>query len=314
MEKNLKFIIPLSSIHRLNDSEMSTDDLNDHLSRSAIQDSQPESTISNQNEDEYDEVDILYHAEQFVKEKFQNHDPSHDWHHVHRVRLMALNLTRCSSISSKDPDLLVVELGALFHDLCDAKYINAEHQKSKTIVRASDVLSNFFKPYLEQCIIDDEQVQTIYRIVDNVSWSKEEGRIRRMTTSSENQTDLDQQKWEDECVEFQCISDADRLDAIGSIGILRVAAFSAKKNRPLHIPPANAKNDSKPPAEQAEGYNGSAVAHFHEKLLKIRGDRLKTEMAREEAERRQSMMSSFLAELDIEWLVADQGAQLSLLQ
>lgn len=269
--------------------------------------------IIHQNEEEYDEVDILYHAEQFVKEKFQNHDPSHDWHHVHRVRLMALNLTRCKSISSRDLDLLVVELGALFHDLCDSKYID-DKQKSKSPIKASDVLSNFFQPFLDKGVIQTEQVQTIYRIVDNVSWSKEEARKRRMAYSPDNEMDLDQQKWEDECAEFQCISDADRLDAIGSIGILRVAAFSAKKNRPLHIPPANAQNDSKPPAEQAEGYNGSAVAHFHEKLLKIRGDRLKTEMAREEAERRQSMMSSFLAELDIEWLVADQGAQLSLLQ
>ncbi|PWN38317.1 uncharacterized protein FA14DRAFT_167079 [Meira miltonrushii] len=260
-----------------------------------------------------DPNNILSHAEQFVKEKFRNHDPSHDWHHVHRVRLMALNLTRCPSVSSKDPNLLVVELGALFHDLCDAKYIT-EEQKSKSQIKASDVLENFFQPYLDQGIIQAEQVHTIYRIVDNVSWSKEEARKRRLAASPDNEADLEQQKWEDECAEFQCISDADRLDSIGSIGIMRVAAFSAKKNRPLHIPPANAQNDSKPPAEQAEGYNGSAVAHFHEKLLKIRGDRLKTDMAREEAERRQSMMSSFLAELDIEWLVADQGAQLSLLQ
>lgn len=265
-------------------------------------------------EGEYDEIDILYSAERFVKEKFQNHDPSHDWHHVHRVRLMALNLTRCSSISSKEPDLLVVELGALFHDLCDSKYLNHPHQKSNSIVKASDILSNFFQPFLDQRIIQSTQIQKIYRIVDNVSWSKEEARKRRLLSSPDNKFDLDQQEWEDECVEFQCVSDADRLDAIGSIGILRMAAFSAKKNRPLHIPPANPQNDSKPPAEQAEGYNGSAIAHFHEKLLKIRGDRLKTEMAREEAERRQSMMASFLAELDLEWLVADQGAQLSLLQ
>ena len=174
--------------------------------------------IIHQNEEEHDEVDILYHAEQFVKEKFQNHDPSHDWHHVHRVRLMALNLTRCKSVSLKDPNLLVVELGALFHDLCDSKYIDNE-QKSKSSIKASDVLSKFFQPFLDKGIIQTEQVQTIYRIVDNVSWSKEEARIRRLATSPDNELDLDQQKWEYECAEFQCISDADRLDAIGSIGI-----------------------------------------------------------------------------------------------
>lgn len=93
-----------------------------------------------------------------------------------------------------------------------------------------------------------------------------------------------------------------------------MAAFSAVKNRPLHIPPANAANDSVPPAEQGEGYNDSAIAHFHAKLLRIKGDRLHTDLARQEADRRQSMMSSFLAELDLEWMVADQGARLSLLE
>lgn len=101
----------------------------------------------------------------------------------------------------------------------------------------------------------------------------------------------EQIEWEETCLEFWLVSDADRLDAIGSIGILRCAAFSAIKGRPLFIPPNNPENDSVPPAEQAEGYNGSAIAHFHEKLLKIKGDRLRTEAARKEADRRQQMVS-----------------------
>ena len=68
-----------------------------------------------------------------------------------------------------------------------------------------------------------------------------------------------------------------------------------------------------PPAEQGEGYNGSAVGHFYEKLLKIKGERLYMEMARMEAERRQGVMRGFLEELDLEWLVAKQGAELALL-
>jgi len=92
-------------------------------------------------------------------------------------------------------------------------------------------------------------------------------------------------------LEFQIVSDADRLDAVGSIGILRCAAFSAIKDRPLFIPPNNPENDSIPPAEQAQGYNGSCIAHFHEKLLKIKGDRLRTQSARDEADRRQRMVS-----------------------
>lgn len=98
--------------------------------------------------------------------------------------------------------------------------------------------------------------------------------------------------------------------SLSPTGILRVAAFSGAKDRPLHIPPANPAQDSVPPAEQGEGYNGSAVAHFHSKcahcrflrrifaenlpfyrLLKIKDDRLWTDMARSEASRRQSMVN-----------------------
>ncbi|UZJ55962.1 hypothetical protein CBS101457_005282 [Exobasidium rhododendri] len=258
--------------------------------------------------------DLLQEAELFVKDKFKDHDPSHDWHHVQRVRLMALNLSRCRSLAGDEDgngiDKVVLELAALFHDLCDAKYLPPHSAASIT---ASSVISPFMQRYIEAKVITPEQVKLVYRIVDSTSWSKEEARIDRVKRGNKSAGDEMQMEWEGGCPEFKCVSDADRLDAIGSIGILRVAAFSAVKNRPLHIPPANAANDSVPPAEQGQGYNGSAIAHFHEKLLKIRGDRLHTEMARGEAERRQSMMLSFLTELDIEWMVADQGAQMSLL-
>lgn len=173
--------------------------------------------------------------------------------------------------------------------------------------------------YIKGGVITSQQVKTIHRIVDSVSWSKEESRrertLRAQTSGLDvSSVDTEQDAWENSCPEFKCVSDADRLDAIGSIGIMRVAAYSAAKSRPLHIPPANAQNDPVPPAEQAEGYNDSAVAHFHTKLLKIKGDRLKTDMGRVEADRRQGMMSSFLSELDLEWLVADQGARIALLQ
>lgn len=290
------------------------------------------------------QVDVLTAAEDLVKDRFRAHDPSHDWHHVHRVRLMAISLSRCPSLRRQPrpdtagseanaddggvdtlADLLVVELAALFHDMCDAKYMAAASGAAagsggQGVARAKDTLASFFAPFIATRVVAEEQVQLVYRIVDSVSWSKEEARRERMCRSASSgaaeaigEQDRDQEAWEASCAEFKCVSDADRLDSIGSIGIMRVAAYSAAMNRPLHIPPSNARNDPVPPAEQAFGYNGSAVAHFYDKLLKIRGDRLKTDMARDEAERRQAMMSSFLTELDFEWTVADQGAQLALL-
>ncbi|KAK0548338.1 hypothetical protein OC846_004524 [Tilletia horrida] len=273
--------------------------------------------------------DILVTAENFVKRKFQAHDPSHDWHHVHRVRQLSLHLAASLSPSSDhDIDPLVLELGALFHDLCDSKYLPpapAGTGSTTTSASAKTVLADFWAaledaspPHLET-LLPNPARRTIERIVDNVSWSKDNRRKAQRQEAQARGEDpralnageeAEQIDWEDSCREFWCISDADRLDAIGSIGILRCAAFSAVKMRPLHVPPANPEGNSRPPAEQGEGYNGSCIAHFHEKLLLIKGDRLRTQAARLEAERRQTFMESFLNELDLEWLVGWQGEQM----
>lgn len=247
---------------------------------------------------------VISTAESFVKTAFANHDPSHDWHHVHRVRLLALSLTRSPDVTGRPVDLLAVELGALFHDLTDAKYTASSSS-------ASSVLKPFWES-LAAGLVTEEQRTLVEKIVSNVSWSKDVRR-RAMNPAHLSVADVELAKWLDATPEFHCVSDADRLDSIGSIGILRCAAYSCKVNRPLYIPPNNPKMDPVPPAEQAEGYNGSAVGHFYEKLLKIHGDRLYTQQARIEAERRQSAMRGFLEEMDLEWLVAQQGAELALL-
>jgi uncharacterized protein len=73
-------------------------------------------------------------------------------------------------------------------------------------------------PYLNKNVLNEEQVNAVYRIVDSVSWSKEEARIQRINSNGLNAKDEAQIKWEKSCAEFMCVSDADRLDAIGSIG------------------------------------------------------------------------------------------------
>lgn len=247
---------------------------------------------------------VISAAESFVKRAFADHDPSHDYHHVHRVRLLSLSLTRSPELVSRSIDLLVVELGALFHDLTDVKY----NSSSST---PSSVLKPFWST-LEPNLITEAQRLLVEKIVANVSWSKD---VRRRATNPSHLScsDIALAQWLESTPEFWCVSDADRLDSIGSIGIMRCAAYSSKVNRPLYIPPNNPSMDPVPPAEQAEGYNGSAVGHFYEKLVKIKGERLYTEQARLEAERRQGVMRAFLEELDLEWLVAAQGAELALL-
>uniref|UniRef100_V5ETD8 HD/PDEase domain-containing protein n=1 Tax=Kalmanozyma brasiliensis (strain GHG001) TaxID=1365824 RepID=V5ETD8_KALBG len=237
-------------------------------------------------------ADIIAAAESFVESAFAHHDPSHDYHHVHRVRLLALSLTRSPEAGAVDK--LVVELGALFHDLTDAKYSSS--------TTPSSVLAPFWADPVCSGVTRGQR-ESVEHIVSNVSWSKDERR-RRTPPHHRTEHDTQLQSWLDSCREFHCVSDADRLDAIGSIGVLR----------PLYVPPNNPTDNPVPPAEQAEGYNGSAVGHFYEKLLKIRGDRLYTIAGRNEAERRQGAMRAFLDELDLEWLVGKQGSEMALLE
>lgn len=213
--------------------------------------------------------------------------------------------------------MLITLVYSLFHDLCDAKYLPEASTASKTVVNARSVISPFLSEYTD--VLTPEQSSEIYRVVDNVSWSKAQAkrtaRAKAEASGAEHsEMEQDQIRWEEDSVELHCVSDGDRLDAIGAFGILRCAAFSAVKNRTLHVPPKNAEMTSRPPAEQSEGYSNTAIAHFYDKLIKIKDENLWTEAARKEAKRRQNLMESFLMELDIEWLVAEQGAQLSVLE
>ncbi|KAI8585055.1 hypothetical protein BDZ88DRAFT_401558 [Geranomyces variabilis] len=221
--------------------------------------------------------------------------PSHDWLHVHRVRLTALSLSDCPSLTSPI-NRLVLELAALFHDLCDSKYLSQSAASGPVTAKA--VLAKFMEPLLSGGVLDDKQVQCIYHIVDSTSWSKEEKR------RAANVGDDDEARWQKGCPEFQCVSDADRLDAIGSFGTLRVAAFSGARNRALHVPGLGIDDEA--------SRRTSAVQHFHDKsvcrtpysrdcrsysnfghhrLFRIKGDRLWTKMARTEADRRQTMVT-----------------------
>lgn len=132
---------------------------------------------------------------------------------VHRVRQLSLSLTRCPSLSSP-PDLLVVELSALFHDVADAKYASSS-------TSAAHELRSFFDAWTH--VISPEQRKAIERICANVSWSADEKRRRAKAQLEASGGTLDEaqreeEQWRQTCPELACVSDADRLDAIGSIG------------------------------------------------------------------------------------------------
>ncbi|KAI0779098.1 hypothetical protein BC629DRAFT_1735987 [Irpex lacteus] len=232
-----------------------------------------------------EEAKVIAAAEKLMEETMARYDPSHDAFHVQRVRRTALHIARSLSSSSttssspsptKTPDLLVIELSALLHDVLDKKYVSPALSSSPY---------DFFLPFFTSVrdeygvdLIEDGRAREIARIVSNVSWSterrlREEGKI---------------EEWHRTCTELWCVQDADRLDAIGAFGIMRCAAYSSSVNRPLHTPATSAL------------HKDSSIQHFHDKLLHIR-DQLKTEAGRRMAERRHQFMLDFLKATEEEY-------------
>ncbi|CAE6457096.1 unnamed protein product [Rhizoctonia solani] len=216
---------------------------------------------------------VITAAEELMEKTMKKYDPSHDAYHVNRVRRTALALAESQT---PRPDFLVVELAALLHDVLDKKYVTPEE--------AADA-DAYFRPFFETVrgdvdLIKDGRAKLIVRIIENVSWSTEK-KLR-----AENKLE----PWHKSCVELHCVQDADRLDAIGAFGIMRVAAYSAAVNRPLHAP----SDDSQ--------VSETAVQHFHDKLLHIK-DRLKTPQGRELGAQRHQLMLQFLDAVDKEYEV-----------
>jgi uncharacterized protein len=159
---------------------------------------------------------------------------------VHRVRNTALSLAR--SITPP-PDLLVIELAALLHDILDKKYLPVEQKD----VDAYSYFLPYFRKWIQLSkvqpgtneetgntdlagldLITDGRAKTISRIVENVSWTTEK-KLRAMEPNGWTE-------WHQNCAELHCVQDADRLDAIGAFGIMRCSAYSCATNRPLHTP------------------------------------------------------------------------------
>ncbi|KAJ7077140.1 hypothetical protein B0H15DRAFT_941141 [Mycena belliarum] len=218
---------------------------------------------------------VISEAEKIMRDAMARYDPSHDVFHVQRVRRTSLALA--NALTPK-PDLFVVELAAILHDVLDKKYVSAE-------VAADPYV--FFLPFFASMadkhqvdLVSDGRARQIAQIVDNVSWTTET-KLRNSGLWS---------PWHQNCAELHCVQDADRLDAIGAFGIIRCAAYSASVNRPLHVP-----GPSDDPAVK-----NSAIQHFHDKLILIR-DRLKTEPGKVLGEKRHRVLVDFMASVEEEY-------------
>ena len=203
----------------------------------------------------------------FVKEKLEGAEAGHDWFHIERVWKLS------KKISEKEGgNFVVIELSALLHDIADPKF----HNGDETL--AIKISSEFLKSIK----VEEKIINQVLYIIENISF-------KNRGESHQNPS-----------LELQIVQDADRLDAIGAIGIARTFNFGGFKNNLMYHPDIQPKlNMSK---EEYKKSNGTTINHFYEKLLLLK-DLMNTETAKKIASERHDFMLKFLDEFYKEWKV-----------
>jgi uncharacterized protein len=237
---------------------------------------------------------LIENAQLFVKELMRSNDPSHDWYHVERVWRNAVHIAKKEKEmnSQLEINMELVELSALFHDVVDFKYDHQKKINSSTDIHNSCSLSEIardrLRPFFEVNRVPFEIQEKVLYIILNISWRKQ------LDSEKSGQT-------EDNSMEFKIVRDADRLDAVGAIGIARCFGYSCIKNRPFYLPEIEPMRNM-----TAEEYNnqtrqnqGTAINHFHEKLLHIK-DKMTTKTGIFLAEQRHRYMLDYLEQFNME--------------
>jgi uncharacterized protein len=216
-----------------------------------------------------DREGILRRAEAFARERMHGDGSGHDWWHVDRVRNTALRLA-----AAEGADAYVVELAALLHDVWDHKLHGGDSTVAPREVRA----------WLLDAGAAAEVAEHVAEIVRDLSF-KGAGVATPMRT-----------------LEGAVVQDADRLDAMGAVGIGRAFAFGGSRGRPMHDP--DAAPAQHPSFEAYSSAEGTTLNHFPEKLLLLR-DRMNTAAGRRTAEERHRFMEAFLERFVAEWAGKD---------
>lgn len=212
-----------------------------------------------------DRAEVIQKTAEYVRGQLSGEATGHDWWHIERVRVLAGRLAR-----EEGADPLVVELAALLHDIADWKFHGGDLQAG----------ARQATKWLEECGVDDAVIAHVSDIVATVSF-KGAGTPTPMAT-----------------LEGRVVQDADRLDALGAIGIARAFAYGGFREREIHDPDrAPERHDS---FESYQADSGTTINHFHEKLLLLI-DRMNTDAARRLAAGRHSYMKSFLDRFHKEW-------------
>ncbi len=207
---------------------------------------------------------IIQKTEEFVKETLEG-DSGHDWWHIHRVRNTALTLAK-----EEKANELIVELAALLHDIADHKFHGGDELLGARVA----------KKWLRNFPIPEATTNHICEIIAHISFKG-----ANVSTPMES-------------IEGKVVQDADRLDAIGAIGIARAFSYGGFKRREMY-------NPGVPPVmhssfEAYKNSEGHTINHFYEKLFLLK-DRMNTASGKKMAEERHNFMIEYVDRFKNEW-------------
>ncbi|MAZ56352.1 phosphohydrolase [bacterium] len=202
----------------------------------------------------------------FVKQTLAEAEGGHDWWHIYRVWKNAQHIAKAEG----DVDVLVVELGALLHDIADSKFHDGDEEIGPKTAR----------DYLTTLELPDDVIEHVENIVRHISFKGS----------------LEGQKWTSP--ELSVVQDADRLDAIGAIGTARTFNYGGHKGRALYDP--NIKPNLEMTKEEYKNSTAPTLNHFYEKLLLLK-DLMNTKAGKEMAEGRHKFMELYLEQFYAEW-------------
>lgn len=202
----------------------------------------------------------------FVRKQLENAEGGHDWFHTLRVYNNAVLIAKGENV-----DNLVVALGALLHDIADSKFHDGDETIGPKIARE----------FLFEHNVDSSVIEHVVKIIENISFNKSLEAGEKFTS-----------------LELQVVQDADRLDAIGAIGIARCFNYGGFKNRKMFDP--DIKPNLNMTKEEYKKSKAPTINHFYEKLLLLK-DKMNTKTGKQIAQKRHKYMEEFLDQFYAEW-------------
>jgi len=203
----------------------------------------------------------------FVKKELKNAEGGHDWFHIERVYKNTLLISKEEKVNT-----FVVSLAALLHDIADSKFYNGDETLGPKKA----------KNFLEEQSVDKEIINHVINIIKHISFKNSFDKKRNKFTSKE----------------LEVVQDADRLDAIGAIGVARCFNYGGFKNRALYNPEISPNLEMS--KEEYKNSNAPTINHFYEKLLLLK-DTMNTTSGKKIAANRHVYMEKFLNQFYEEW-------------